>query len=287
MDQGCKFVFEQADVRGELVQLEASYGEILSIHQYAPAVSRLLGEFLSAAVLLSTTIKFEGRLILQAQGDGEIPLLMAECSNNREVRGIARGAEQACGQDFSALLSGGSLAITIEPLNGQRYQGIVALDGNNLAQCLENYFLNSEQLPTRLWLASNGQRAAGMLLQQLPSQVILDPVDRDEYWNHLCTLASTLSDNELLELAPITLLRRLFHEDPLRLFDPETVCFACSCSRERCGRALLSLGPRELESLFEEQPQVTIDCEFCNQQYHFEHRDFLEPGDSPAPGTLH
>jgi molecular chaperone Hsp33 len=286
-DQGCKFVFERADVRGELVQLEASYGEILSIHQYAPGVSRLLGEFLSAAVLLSTTIKFEGRLVLQARSDGEVPLMMAECSSDREIRGIARGAEQATSQQFSSLLAAGQLAITIEPLKGQHYQGIVALDGDNLAQCLEYYFSHSEQLPTRLWLASDNRRSAGMLLQQLPPQATLVPSDRDEFWNHLCTLANTLDDRELLELGPRQLLHRLYHEDPLRLFAAEPVRFACSCSRERSGNALLSLGSSELDSLFEEQPTVTIDCEFCNQQYHFRREDFSAGGAAPHPGQLH
>ena len=155
-----KFIFEAADIRGEIVHLDSAYRDILAIHQYPGPVARLLGEFLAASVLLSTTIKFEGRLVLQAQGGADLSLLMAECSNELEIRGIARGADTATGEDFTALLGGGHLAITIEPADGQRYQGIVSLEGGSLAGCIESYFENSEQLPTRLWLAGRGAAAA-------------------------------------------------------------------------------------------------------------------------------
>lgn len=286
-DSICKFIFEQADVRGELVQLERSYTDIINIHQYAPGVSRVLGEFVAAAVLLSTTIKFEGRLILQAQGKGEIPLLMAECSNTLSVRAIVRGAEQATATAFSELLRDGHLAITIEPLVGQRYQGIVSLEGDTLAACLEGYFRNSEQLETRLWLACDGTHAAGLLLQQLPEQRVADETLRADQWQHLCTLAETVTSHELLLAAPQSLLHHLFHEDPLRLFPPQPVSFACSCSRERCLQALISLGAEQLESLLQEQQPVVMDCEFCNQHYEFGRKDFEPVEDSPVTPALH
>jgi molecular chaperone Hsp33 len=278
-----KFLFEQADIRGELVQLGTAYSEITAIHQYPPAVGELLGEFLCAAVMLSTTIKFEGRLILQARSEGEIPLLMAECTSDLDIRAIARGAEQAVSREFCNLLHGGQLAITIEPLNGQRYQGIVALDGNSLAQCVETYFTNSEQLPTRLWLSADGIGAAGLLLQQLPTQLISAADERAALWHEACTLADTVSAVETLQLAPEVLLRRLFNEHPVRLFSPENVRFACSCSRERCLQALYSLGPQELAEIFADEGHVNMDCEFCNQQYQFTEQD-LESND-PLPET--
>jgi molecular chaperone Hsp33 len=279
-----KFVFENADIRGEIVHLDASYGEITGIHQYAPGVSRLLGEFLAAAVLLSTTIKFEGRLILQAQSNGDIPLLMAECCNNLEVRAIASGAEEATASDFSSLLRDGQLAITIEPLSGQRYQGIVPLEGHNLATCLEHYFASSEQLATRLWLASDGSRTAGLLLQQLPAQLTLDAAQRSTQWQHLCTLAETTGAEELLATEQQSLLYHLFHQDPLRLFDEEAVRFSCSCSRDRCLNALLSLGPTELAELLAEKEPIIMDCEFCNQQYAFGATDLAG---EPPPAAVH
>lgn len=279
-----KFVFEHADIRGEIVHLDAAYGEITGIHQYAPGVSRLLGEFLATTVLLSTTIKFEGRLILQAQSDGDIPLIMAECSNTLEVRAIASGAEQATASEFSSLLREGQLAITIEPLSGQRYQGIVPLEGHNLATCLEHYFANSEQLATRLWLASDGSRAAGLLLQQLPAQVTMDATQRSAQWQHLCTLAATTSAREILATDQQSLLYRLFHQDSLQLFEEEAVRFACSCSRDRCLGALLTLGPTELGELLAEEDPIIIDCEFCNQQYAFGAADLTG---EPPPAPLH
>jgi molecular chaperone Hsp33 len=269
-----KFIFEEADVRGEIVHLDGAYREIIDIHQYPPGVSRLMGEFLAASVLLSTTIKFEGRLVLQAQSQGEVPLLMAECSNDLAVRAIARGVQEATGTEFGSLLRDGHLAITIEPHEGQRYQGIVPLDGHDLASCIESYFENSEQLATRLWLASNGTMAGGLLLQQLPEQVVRDADLRQEQWQHACTLAETIQQEEVLGLAQETLLYQLFHQDRVRLFPGQEVRFACSCSRERCHNALLSIGPTELLRLLEEEDQVTMDCEFCNQQYRFQRSDF-------------
>ena len=282
-----KFIFEDADVRGEIVHLDGAYREILAIHQYPPGVSRLLGEFLAASVLLSTTIKFEGRLVLQAQGRGEVPLLMAECSNELAVRAIARGAQQATGTEFSQLTSDGNLAITIEPLQGQRYQGIVPLEGSSLAACIESYFENSEQLATRLWLASDGDRAAGLLLQQLPEQVVRDAAQREDQWQHVCTLAETIERAEVLELEQETVLYHLFHEDRVRVFDGEAVRFDCSCSRERCHNALMSIGPSELLKLFEEQDEVSMDCEFCNQQYRFQRSDFDAQFGDTANSPLH
>jgi molecular chaperone Hsp33 len=282
-----KFIFEDADIRGEIVHLDSAYREIIAIHHYPPGVARLLGEFLTASVLLSTTIKFEGRLILQAQGDGEVALLMAECTNELNIRAIARGADGATAGDFNALLGSGHLAITIDPDEGQRYQGIVSLDGGSLASCIENYFENSEQLSTRLWLASDGKVAAGLLLQQLPEQVSRDQTLRAGQWEHACTLAETVQSAEVIELDQETLLYRLFHEDKVRLFMGEPVRFACSCSRERCHNALMSIGPTELVKLLEEEKEIAMDCEFCNQQYRFDRSDFTAQLGDAASGALH
>jgi molecular chaperone Hsp33 len=283
-DSTRKFVFEQADIRGEIVHLDKAYADITAIHQYAPGVTRLLGEFLAAAVLLSTTIKFKGRLILQAQSQGEIPLLMAECSNQLQIRAIARGAEQANATEFSELLRDGQLAITIEPDAGQRYQGIVPLTGDSLAVAIEHYFENSEQLATRLWLASDGERAAGLLLQQLPAQMTPEPEERSAQWQHSYTLADTTSATEMLEAEQEELLYHLFHQDPLRVFTPQAVSFVCSCSLERSRDALLALGEQELEGLLAEAEPITIDCEFCNQQYRFGREELLTDSD---PEPLH
>tara|TARA_R110001592_G_scaffold295594_2_gene565764 strand:+ start:122424 stop:123329 length:906 start_codon:yes stop_codon:yes gene_type:complete len=279
-DQARRFLFEQADIRGESVQLDAAFGDILAIHQYAPGVSQQLGELLAAAVLLRSTLKFDGKLILQARSQGQIPLLMAECTSGGEVRGIARGADLATASHFDQLLGDGSLAITVDPAQGKRYQGIVPLAGDSLAHSLDAYFQQSEQLGTRLWLAADGNRASGLLLQQLPAQITTDPQEREQQWEHVCALAATLHSSELLELQTEELLYRLYHEEPLRLFAPTQVQFHCSCSRERTLRALSAIAPSELETLLTELGSVTMDCEFCNQQYrHFREdlQDLLGP----------
>jgi molecular chaperone Hsp33 len=282
-----KFIFEEADVRGELAYLDKSLQEVLTIHQYAPAVGDILGQFLTAAVLLSTTIKFEGRLVLQAQSEGEIPLMMAECNSDLQVRGIARGAEEAIGTEFSQLFASGHLAITIEPNKGQRYQGIVPLSGDNLGSCIEHYFENSEQLPTRLWLTGNNSHSAGLLLQQLPSQLVRDASERQLQWEHLCTLADTVQDMELSELESESLLRRLYTQDPLKIFPKEDVSFSCSCSRQRCLDALISMGAETCEEILTEDGGINMDCEFCNQQYRFNRADLAQILGPDEPQALH
>ena len=286
-DKSQRFLFENADIRGETVHLDAAYRDILAIHQYAPGVNRLLGEFLAAAVLLSTTLKFEGKLILQVRSEGQIPLLMVECDETLQVRAIARGAEQATADSNDQLLTNGQLAITIDPTRGQRYQGIVPLVQDSLAHSLDAYFEQSEQLKTRFWLAANGQRAAGMLLQQLPAQVSEEETLRLQQWDHACNLATTVQPAELLDLDAEQLLHRLYHQEPVRLFEPSTVNFLCSCSRQRTRNALASLNPAEVEELLEDMGSITMDCEFCNQQYRFLRADLSDILGNEESRTLH
>ncbi|MEH6634268.1 MAG: Hsp33 family molecular chaperone HslO [Halioglobus sp.] len=286
-DRSLRFLFEEADIRGETVHLDNAYQEVVAIHQYAPGVSRLLGEFLAAAVLLSTTLKFQGKLILQVRSEGQIPLLMVECDNALQVRAIARGAQQATSNDNALLLTNGQLAITIDPSNGQRYQGIVPLVDGSLALSLDAYFEQSEQLKTRFWLAANGTQAAGLLLQQLPMQTTADQEMRLQQWDHVCTLAATVQSTELLELKAEQLLHRLYHEEPLRVFPPAAVSFRCSCSRARTRNALASLQAAEVEELLQELGSITMDCEFCNQQYRFTREDLVDILGGSETSRLH
>jgi len=286
-DQSRRFLFEEADIRGQCVQLDAAYRDILDLHQYAPGVSRLLGEFLAAAALLSSNLKFEGRLILQVRSEGQVPLLMAECDHMLQIRGIARGAQQATSNSNDQLLRNGQLVITIDPTHGQRYQGITALQQNSLAHSLDAYFEQSEQLKTRLWLAADGQRAAGLLLQQLPAQMIRDETQQKHQWEHTCSLATTVSDTELLNLDAEQLLHHLYHQDPIRLFNPILVRFHCNCSRERSLNALTTLQQPELEELIQETGSITMDCEFCNQRYCFSREDLSDILEDTESKTLH
>lgn len=274
-----RFLFDDTDVRGEWAGLERSYVEVLAKHTYPEPVAQLLGEMLAAAALLVGTLKFDGLLVLQARSSGAVPLLMVECSSDRQVRGIARYHEEQLkpGASLKELMPDGVLAMTIDPANGQRYQGIVALDGINLAECLSNYFASSEQLPTRFWLNADGRRACGLLLQQLPADRIRDGEEREASWQHLQTLADTLTAEELLGLDTETVLHRLYHEESVRLFEPKPIRFHCSCSRERSARAVMSLGHEDAEHLLAEQGgTLNIDCQFCNEQYRFDAADVAQ-----------
>ena len=272
-----RFMFDEYDIRGDIVTLGDSYREVMRNNPYAASVKNLLGEFLAAASLLSSTLKFDGMIILQARGNGPISTIMAECSNHKNLRSIVRlNPEQALTEtqqqtaDMHTLLGEGVLAITIEPKRGERYQGIVPMDSDTLAGCLEHYFQQSEQLETRLWFAANGEYASGLLLQALPRQVNTSPEENEDQWETLSALAGTLSTDELLNLDHASLLYRLFHEHQVRLFDPSRLNFSCSCSRERTGNALVSIGREEVETLLAENGHVDVDCQFCNQHYHFD-----------------
>ncbi len=281
-----RFIFDDCDIRGELVTLGESYREILTHNKYPAAIQRLLGEFLAAVGLLSSTLKFDGMIILQARGDGAISTIMAECNHHNNIRGIVRlkedaelSAQQAQTGSLQELLGNGVLVITIEPKRAEnfggkleRYQGIVPLEKETLAGCLEDYFQQSEQLATRLWFAADDQHASGFLIQALPQQLKTNDENRD-HWETIEALADTISSEELLNLDHEQILYRLFHEQPVRVFDPTQVKFACSCSRERSESALLALGKTEVEELLVEKGSIDIDCQFCNQHYHFSPED--------------
>lgn len=278
-----RFLFDDCDIRGEIVTLGDSYREILSHNRHVPAIRQLLGEFLAAVGLLSSTLKFDGRIILQARGDGPISTIMAECNHHNNLRGIVRLnsdveliEDVALHGTMQQLLGNGVLVISIEPQRKEnfegkleRYQGIVPMDAENLAGCLEHYFQQSEQLATRLWFAADDDIATGFLIQALPQQLNTDPEDNRDKWETIITLADTIKREELIGLDHPTVLYRLFNEQPVRLFEPKKLQFACSCSKERCASALLTIGKDEVEELLIEQGSINIDCQFCNQHYHF------------------
>ena len=274
-----RFIFDETDVRGEMASLEESYAHVLAKHTYPEPVTALLGELMAAAALLVNTLKFDGLLVLQARSSGAVPMLMVECSSDRELRALARyEADQIhSGATLQELMPEGVLALTVDPREGQRYQGLVALDGDNLAECFTNYFVNSAQLPTRFWLYADGQRARGMLLQQLPADRLLDSDEREESWQHIVALASTLNAEELLGLDNETILHRLYHEEQVRLFPSTDLKFQCSCTRERSVQALISLGLADLQLLLAEKAgTIEIDCQFCNERYLFNEHDVVQ-----------
>ncbi len=276
-DQIQRFLFDSTDVRGVLVGLEKSYQEVLSRHEYPIKIKSLLGEMMAAVGLLSSTLKFDGRLSLLARGEGPVSMLMAECNHQKDLRAVARWqGELSEDAGINDLLGQGQLAITIEPEKGQRYQGIVPLQKASLAQCLEDYFLQSEQLATRITLAADGERGAGMLLQALPSSEGTNVEDAQEVWDRITHLGATLSSQELLLLSNEELLHRLYHEENVRLFDGEGLQFSCDCSRERSLKALQTLAADELDEMLESQGSITMDCQFCNSCYKFDRTSIAE-----------
>lgn len=289
-----RFIFTDSDVRGELVCLEDSYAHVLAKHDYPEPVAALLGELMAAAALLISTLKFDGVLTLQARSSGAVPLLMVECTSEREIRAIARyESEQIKAQDnLQELMPEGVLAITVDPDKGKRYQGLVSLEGESLAQSLQSYFANSEQLPSYFVLHADGRKARGLLLQQLPAERIPDPEERQESWQHLSTLAHTLTAEELLGLDNNVVLYRLYHEEQVELFATQQLAFACSCSKERSENALKSLGEQDVQQLLHEQNgRIEIDCQFCNQKYLFGAQEvaqiFNQRSDDSALSTVH
>ncbi|MCP5140958.1 MAG: Hsp33 family molecular chaperone HslO [Zoogloeaceae bacterium] len=264
-----RFLFERLGIRGELVRLGASWRALHAGHDYPAPVRAQLGRAVAASVLLSATIKFDGNLILQAQGDGPLGMLVAQATSRRTFRGLAHWHGAVPEGDLATMHGVGRLVMTLEPSgDGERYQGIVPLEGATLAAALETYFRQSEQLDTALWLAADAGQAAGLLLQRLPGKV-----EDADAWGRVEHLAATITDAELLTLPGGEIIHRLFHEEDVRLFDAEPVSFRCSCSRERVAAAIRGLGRAEAESILAEQGRIAADCEFCNRHYEFDHVD--------------
>lgn len=267
-DTSTRFIFDGADIRGNFVRLSESYQMAIEGHDYPQDVKSLLGEFLVAARLLASTIKFQGSLSLQAKGNGKLRAVMAETTHDGKMRGIAQLEAASDSYNFASL-EGGLLAVTISPTKGQNYQSLVPMTGDSLAACLQHYFEQSEQLGTRFHLAVEDGKAAGMLIQQLPKQLETDEAKRNERWHTTQILSSTLTPEELLGKDNQTILKHLFAEESIQILSSESVSFACSCSQERMASALASLGSVELEALFEEEQEVELNCEFCNCSYRF------------------
>lgn len=265
-----RFLIDHTGVRGVLVSLDATWREIRSRAVYPDAVTRLLGEASAAAALFAGHVKVDGRLSLQLRGTGRLRTLFAECTSQGTLRGLARHEG-----DLPATLTprdfgdGSMLAITIETLppgqrEVQRYQGLVGLQAETLSGALTAYFRDSEQLPTALLLAANGERAAGLLLQRLP-----DAAGDDDGWTRAEALFGTLGASELLAGPDTNLLWRLFHDDGVRILQAQPLRFACSCSRVRVEDMLRGLGEPEATAALQDG-RVEVHCEFCGKAYRFD-----------------
>ena len=287
-DKLLKFTFHNAPVRGEVVRLERAWQAMTEHHEYPPPVMRLLGEMTAAAALLATNIKFAGSLIMQIHGDGPVNLLVVECQPDLRLRATAKLRQDAAigadaGMRELVNVSGqGRCAITLDPadrLPGQQpYQGIVSLQGDSIAQAIEMYMRQSEQLESRLWLAADARGCAGVLLQKLPDAGGLSElsVADSDAWERTSALAATLTAEELLSLEADTVTRRLFWQERLDHYRPLVPRFECRCSRDRIGKMLLSLGRDEVGSIIEERGTVEVTCDFCNARQTFDAIDVAQ-----------
>ena len=294
LDTQQKFLVESCDVRGHLVQLDDTWRDALARTDYPAAVRQILGESFVAATLLASTIKFEGKMTLQVRGNGPVHLLVVQVTNEGSLRGLARWKEEPADEGLMSVFGEDArMIITIEAKRyAEPYQGIVPLEGKNLADALQAYFRTSEQLPTQLYLGVSDPSAAGVLVQKLPAAERLSN-DADG-WQRATVLCDTLTPKELCTDDSTTLLHRLFHEEQVRLFSAERVRFHCSCSRERTDGMLAGLGESEVQSILEEQGKVEIICEFCDAEYNYDAVDVaalfkgvstaVEP---PADGAPH
>jgi len=277
-----RFLFEQYPIRGHLVHLDAAWRALIEHRDYPQAIRDALGETVAAALLLAATVKFEGVLSLQLQGAGPMHLMLVQCTSSLGVRGLARYRDADAGGlvKIRDLIGDGNLTVTLETDAGaQRYQGIVPIAGERLAEVLQGYFENSEQLPTRLWLHADANGASGMLLQKLPGGSSLAAADAalvEDAWRRVQLIAETLTSEELRTLADAEILRRLFSEDDVRLFEPSPVYFRCRCSRERVAGMLQGLGEAETRSVLAERGEVEVRCDFCNRAYVFDSVDVAQ-----------
>ncbi|HEI8868531.1 MULTISPECIES: Hsp33 family molecular chaperone HslO [Gammaproteobacteria] len=289
-DQLHRYLFENYAVRGELVTISETYRQILANHDYPVPVQTLLGEMLVATSLLTATLKFDGDITVQLQGDGPLKLAVINGNNQQEMRGVARlQGEIADDSTLHQMIGNGVMVITITPAEGERYQGIVALEGATLAACLENYFQQSEQLPTRLFIRTGeaaGQPAAGgMLLQVLPAQ---DDKNADDF-DHLVQLTHTIKSEELFTLPANEVLYRLYHQEEVTLYEPQPVMFRCTCSRQRCADALLTLPAEEVAEMLEQDGNIDMHCDYCGSHYLFTPTDVaaLYTGNTDEGDRLH
>ncbi|EPJ46392.1 MAG: hsp33 protein [Osedax symbiont Rs1] len=271
-DQIQRILFDNIDVRGVITSLDQSFQDIMARHNYPVIIEQVLGEMLAAVTILSTNLKFNGKLILQAKGEGCVSTLMAECNHLKHCRAIAQFDESIpAGLSFKQMLAEGHLVLTIEPEVGQRYQGYVPLENDTLAECLADYFDRSEQLQSKFVFACENGRARGLMLQVLPAMK-----SAEDDWSRLSMLTQTLTVDELLSLDNETLLFRLFHDEQCRLFEGQNIEFKCQCSRERSESALKLLANEELLDIIAERSFIEIDCQFCNSNYSFDASDVNE-----------
>ena len=301
VDQIHAFAFDDVPIRGRVVTLTNTWQKIRNRQTYAPDPERVLGEMVAIAAMLAQGIKLDGSVILQIRGNGPIRTAMAECTDRTMLRATLRTANNSSdATEATHSQHDEQLAITLKPHRGEMYQGIVPLDASfvrldaaSVPRAVEAYFDSSEQLPTRVWAAANTQAVAGLLLQRMPNPrgAPLELIDQiDESWRRVQLLADTVTDHELLTISADRLLRRLFHEEAVRLQPPTDLEFGCSCSRERTAYALRIMGRAEIDEILAVEGSIDVTCEFCGENFRYDPIDaqlLFEPLAQVVPETPH
>jgi molecular chaperone Hsp33 len=275
-----RYLFNDLHVRGELVQLSESYQSIIKNHNYPVGVRLLLGELMAATCLLSATLKFEGEITVQLQGDGPIGYMSVNGDNNQQMRGIAKlkpENENTEANSLHELIGKGTMVITIRPEKGEAYQGVVALEQSTLADCLAHYFEVSEQIPTKIWLFSDDdkQQVAGSLIQLLPDgdDSSENITKQESDFEHISQLTNTIKADEIFSLDAQALLYRLYHQEKVSLFEPQSVNYQCGCSYDKCLGAIAQIEPNEIELILAEQNKISMTCDYCLTTYDFFQHD--------------
>ena len=289
-----RFIFGNASVRGELFRIDRTFQTIMEQHKYPPIIRQILGEILVVAGLLTASIKFKGRLTVQFQGPGKVKLLLAQCNNDYQLRGLAQWTDSLEKDELIANLQQGTLAIIMdsEERGGTRYQGLVAFKGESLAESVEEYFAKSEQIPTRLWLAVNEHRAGGLLIQTMPNEMekLGKKAYQDPDWNRIVLQSTSIKADDLLKVDNEFLLQTLYPTEEIQLFSPIPVSFGCTCSVARGEKALMMLGKKEVEEELHEKQKIIVSCEFCSKEYIFDRVDaarIFSQGSNPDSSTRH
>jgi molecular chaperone Hsp33 len=264
-----RYLFTQRDVRGEIATVSESLQQMLQNHDYPYPVKQLLAELVVATSLLTATLKLDGDIAVQLQGDGPVRFAAVNGTAEQEFRGVVRLQAEIGATGFRDLIGDGYMLVTITPKQGERYQGVIPLTGNSLTETLEAYFVQSEQLPTRLYLftdiSENQSRAAGLLLQVLP----VDPEKAKQDFSDLVIVTDTITADELLNLPAEQMLHRLYHDEEVELFPTQPIRFVCGCSREKCESAIISLGKTAIEEHIAEG-KLEITCDYCNSTFRFD-----------------
>lgn len=286
MDAVHRFLLEDLDIRGALVQLGPSWSQMTAKRGYAPPVRAVLGELAAVTALIGSNLKTPGRIGFQLTGHGPVSMLVMDCNDRLQLRGMARSSlsdeAPAHVAGVRELLGDGQLVLTLQAQAAETpYQSVVPLSGDSLAAVFEHYLEKSEQTPARLWLAADADTACGLFLQKLPNADVLDP----DGWDRVEALAATVTDAEL-RLAPETLLARLFAEETLRLYPPRPAEWHCPRDVDKVRNMLLSLGRDEVASMLADAEVIAVEDEICGHEYRFgpEILDELFP---PAGRTLH